>query len=103
MSNERTSEGLPDSIDLQRMVDEIWGRLNQRGIRQDMNRLKYRNLLAVCMSPRGDDSAPIKYSLLKIAKLRLEELEDDIAYDGIGTRLRCNRCTQRQLLYQSQG
>ena len=83
---ERTSEVLPDSIDLQRMVDaEIWGALESAGeFAKDMvTRLKYRNLLKVCMSLRKEDlSSNQIQSLVKIAKntqLR-RELEDDIAY-----------------------
>ena len=83
---ERTSEGLPDSIDLQRMVDaEIWGALESAGeFAKDMvTRLKYRNLLKVCMSLRKEDlSSNVILSLLKIAKFSQlrRELEDDIAY-----------------------
>ena len=58
---ERAGDALPESIDLQRRVDaEIWGALEKAGdfSRDMITRLKYRNLLKVCLSLRKDDLSP---------------------------------------------
>ena len=83
---ERAGDDLPDSIDLQRRVDaEIWGALDKAGgfSRDMITRLKYRNLLKVCLSRRKDDMSPEQIEkLVSIANdLRSRrEIEDDIAF-----------------------
>lgn len=83
---ERAGDDLPDSPDLQRMVDaEIWGSLDSvGGFSRDMiTRLKYRKLLKVCLSRRKEDLNDEQIErLLSIAKNpeSRRDLEDDIAY-----------------------
>ena len=83
---ERAGEDLPDSLDLQRRVDaEIWAELDKiGGFSRDMiTRLKYRNLLKVCLSRRKEDMAQEQIErLAKVANNPSERrnLEDDIAY-----------------------
>ncbi|MBM47950.1 MAG: metal-dependent phosphohydrolase [Euryarchaeota archaeon] len=55
---ERSSEALPEAFDLQRRVDsEIWGALNDAGgyAKDIIRRLKYRNLLKICLTRRRQD------------------------------------------------
>ena len=83
---ERAGDALPESIDLQRRVDaEIWGALEKAGdfSRDMITRLKYRNLLKVCLSLRKDDLSPEQIE--KIASIAnnlsaRREMEDDIAF-----------------------
>ena len=83
---ERAGDSLPDSLDLQRRVDaEIWGALDKSGgFSSDMiTRLKYRNLLKVCLSRRKDDLEPEQ--IVKLASIANDlrvrrEIEDDIAF-----------------------
>ena len=83
---ERAGGDLPDSLDLQRRVDaEIWAELDKiGGFSRDMiTRLKYRNLLKVCLSRRKEDMAQEQIErLAKVANNPSErrDLEDDIAY-----------------------
>jgi len=83
---ERARDSLPNPLDLQRMVDsEIWGALNDAGgFAQDMiRRLKYRQLMKVCLSRRKEDLSEIQVekliSLASDSQSRAS-LEDDIAY-----------------------
>ena len=83
---ERAGDSLPDSLDLQRRVDaEIWGALDKSGgfSRDMITRLKYRNLLKVCLSRRKDDLEPEQ--IVKLASIANDlrvrrEIEDDIAF-----------------------
>ena len=83
---ERAGDDLPDSLDLQRRVDaEIWGALDKSGgfSRDMITRLKYRNLLKVCLSRRKDDLGPDQKE--KLASIANEfsirrEIEDEIAF-----------------------
>jgi HD superfamily phosphohydrolase len=83
---ERAGDELPDSIDLQRRVDaEIWGALDKAGgfSRDMITRLKYRNLLKVCLSRRKDDLSPEQIERLASIANELSvrrEIEDDIAF-----------------------
>ena len=83
---ERAGDNLPDSIDLQRRVDaEIWGALDKAGgfSRDMITRLKYRNLLKVCISRRKDDMTPEQIEKLASIANDLSsrrEIEDDIAF-----------------------
>ena len=83
---ERAGDILPDSIDLQRRVDaEIWGALDKAGgfSRDMITRLKYRNLLKVCLSRRKDDMTPEQIEKLASIANDLSsrrEIEDDIAF-----------------------
>ena len=83
---ERAGDALPDSIDLQRRVDaEIWGALDKAGgfSRDMITRLKYRNLLKVCLSRRKDDLSPEQIERLASIANELSvrrEIEDDIAF-----------------------
>ena len=83
---ERAGDNLPDSIDLQRRVDaEIWGALDKAGgfSRDMITRLKYRNLLKVCLSRRKDDMTPEQIEKLASIANDLSsrrEIEDDIAF-----------------------
>ena len=83
---ERAGDSLPESIDLQRRVDaEIWGALHKAGefSRDMITRLKYRNLLKVCLSRRKDDLAPEQIEKLASIANDLSarrEIEDDIAF-----------------------
>ena len=83
---ERAGDNLPDSIDLQRRVDaEIWGALDKAGgfSRDMITRLKYRNLLEVCLSRRKDDMTPEQIEKLASIANDLSsrrEIEDDIAF-----------------------
>ena len=83
---ERSSESLPDSIDLQRRVDaEIWEALAGAGdYAQDMiRRLKYRQLLKVCASRRREDmSEEQAANLLSIVESpeSRRQFEDDLAH-----------------------
>ncbi len=55
---ERAGDDLPDAVDMQRMVDaEIWQALSEAGgIAKDMlRRLKYRQLLKVCVTRRAEE------------------------------------------------
>jgi hypothetical protein len=83
---ERAADDLPDSLDLQRRVDaEIWGALDKAGgfSRDMVTRLKYRNLLKVCLTRRKDDLSPEQIehlaSIANDSNTR-RELEDDIAF-----------------------
>ena len=82
---ERADENLPEAIDLQRRVDaEIWGSLEAAGdFSKDMiTRLKYRNLLKVCLSYRKDDLGPEQIEkIISIASnsSTRREMEDDIS------------------------
>ena len=83
---ERAGDSLPESIDLQRRVDaEIWGALDKAGdfSRDMITRLKYRNLLKVCLSRRKDDLSPEQIDKLASIANNLRarrEVEDDIAF-----------------------
>ena len=83
---ERAGDALPESIDLQRRVDaEIWGALDRAGdfSRDMITRLKYRNLLKVCLSRRKDDLSPEQIEKLASIANNLgarREIEDDIAF-----------------------
>ena len=83
---ERAGDSLPESIDLQRRVDaEIWGALDKAGdfSRDMITRLKYRNLLKVCLSRRKDDLSPEQIDKLASIANNLSarrEVEDDIAF-----------------------
>ena len=83
---ERAGDALPESIDLQRRVDaEIWGALDKAGdfSRDMITRLKYRNLLKVCLSRRKDDLSPEQIEKLASIANNLgarREIEDDIAF-----------------------
>ena len=83
---ERSSDSLPDSIDLQRRVDaEIWEALSGAGdYAQDMiRRLKYRQLLKVCASRRREDlSEEQATNLLSIVENpeSRRQFEDDLAH-----------------------
>tara|TARA_Y100000588_G_scaffold116726_1_gene127795 strand:+ start:18263 stop:19732 length:1470 start_codon:yes stop_codon:yes gene_type:complete len=83
---ERAGNNLPDSLDLQRMVDaEIWGSLESAGdFAKDMiTRLKYRRLLKVCLSRRKEDLT--NDQIERLASIASDpnsrrELEDEMAY-----------------------
>ena len=83
---ERSSENMPDSLDLQRRVDaEIWEALGGAGeYAQDMiRRLKYRQLLKVCCSRRREELSPEQVErLLDIATNpeSRRQYEDDLAH-----------------------
>ena len=83
---ETAGDALPESIDLQRRVDaEIWGALEKAGdfSRDMITRLKYRNLLKVCLSRRKDDLSPEQIEKLASIANNLgarREIEDDIAF-----------------------
>jgi HD superfamily phosphohydrolase len=83
---ERAGDALPAPLDLQKRVDaEIWGALDKvGGFSRDMiSRLKYRNLLKVCLSRRKDDLEPEQIEKLASIANDLNarrELEDDIAF-----------------------
>jgi HD superfamily phosphohydrolase len=81
---ERSEDNLPDAVDMQRMVDaEIWQALSEAGgIAKDMlRRLKYRQLLKVCVTRRAEElsDAQIK-RLVQLAENSAErrEIEDEI-------------------------
>jgi len=83
---ERSSEALPDPIDLQRRVDaEIWGALNDaEGFSRDIiRRLKYRKLLKICLSRRREDLTDDQAGrLVKLANdsNSRQAMEDEIAH-----------------------
>tara|TARA_B000000441_G_C21627840_1_gene281571 strand:- start:48 stop:704 length:657 start_codon:yes stop_codon:yes gene_type:complete len=83
---ERSSDSLPDSIDLQRRVDaEVWEALSSAGdYAQDMiRRLKYRQLLKVCTSRRREDLSEQQVTnLLSIVQNseNRRQFEDDLAH-----------------------
>tara|TARA_B100001123_G_C14904221_1_gene865120 strand:- start:38 stop:694 length:657 start_codon:yes stop_codon:yes gene_type:complete len=83
---ERSSDTLPDSIDLQRRVDaEVWEALSSAGdYAQDMiRRLKYRQLLKVCTSRRREDLSEQQVTnLLSIVQNseNRRQFEDDLAH-----------------------
>jgi len=83
---ERSSDNMPDSLDLQRRVDaEIWEVLGGAGeYAQDMiRRLKYRQLLKVCCSRRREELSPEQIErLLDIATNpdSRRQYEDDLAH-----------------------
>ncbi len=81
---ERSEDNLPDAVDMQRMVDaEIWQALSEAGgIAKDMlRRLKYRQLLKVCVTRRAEEfsDAQIK-RLIQLAENSVvrREIEDEI-------------------------
>jgi len=64
---ERSEESIPDSLDLQRRVDaEIWHVLHEAGdfARDMIRRLKYRQLLKVCLSRRRQELSEQDINLL---------------------------------------
>ena len=82
---ERSEGYIPDSFDLQRRVDaEIWQVLHEAGdfSRDMIRRLKYRQLLKVCLSRRKQDLSEGDVRLLtelaSDSKKRMD-LEDEIA------------------------
>lgn len=82
---ERAGDDLPDAVDMQRMVDaEIWQALADAGgiAKEMLRRLKYRQLLKVCVTRRADE-----FDAEQIARLiylaqngdERREIEDEIA------------------------
>ena len=82
---ERSEENTPESFDLQRRVDaEIWQVLHEAGdfARDMIRRLKYRQLLKVCLSRRRQDLSEEDINLLAELASNSEkrrEFEDEIA------------------------
>ncbi|MCS5527153.1 MAG: HD domain-containing protein [Candidatus Poseidoniales archaeon] len=81
---ERSEDNLPDAVDMQRMVDaEIWQALSEAGgIAKDMlRRLKYRQLLKVCVTRRAEELSDAQIErLVQLAENSAErrEIEDEI-------------------------
>ncbi len=82
---ERSADKLPDAVDMQRMVDaEIWQALDEAGgVAQEMlRRLKYRQLLKVCVTRRreefSDEQVDRLVELATDSDLR-RGIEDEIA------------------------